>query len=94
MTTKLSEREAAVLFAMCDHLPLGYSAPFKHILTYVENSNKGCEPGNIRRVVRALARKGMAELTRGLMSDDGYLMGSGYGPTREGRAWFKDNGGY
>lgn len=91
---KLSEREHAVLFAMCDNLPSEYAAPFKSIATYVESSGGECEAGNIRRVVRSLARKGYVELIRGLFSDDGYLNGSGYGPTREGRTWFKANGGY
>jgi hypothetical protein len=85
----LSDREKAVLLAMADHLPEDYAAPFKNIATYVENTGGGCERGNIRRVVRALARKGYTEFFRGLMGDDGYLMGSGYGVTRKGREWYR-----
>lgn len=43
------------------------------------------EPKLIRRVVRSLARKGMAELVRGLFDDDGRIAGSGYCCTRAGR---------
>ena len=81
----LSKREEAVLLAMADHLPDEYAAPFKYIGQYVENMGGGCEPHNIRRVVRALARKGYTEFVRGLFRDDGYLHGSGYGVTRKGR---------
>ena len=86
----LSKREEIVLSAMADHLPEEYAAPFKYIATYVENRGGGCEPGNIRRVVRALSRKGYTTLVRGLFQDDGYLMGSGYGVTRKGRDWYKE----
>lgn len=86
---RLSNREQAVLLAMADHLPDDYAAPFKLIATYVERLGGGCEPGNIRRVVRALARKGYTEFVRGLFRDDGYLNGSGYGVTRKGREWYR-----
>ena len=91
-TPKLTHREQIVLVAMADHLPQDYAAPFKNINTYVRNSypdsGSACETWNIRRTVRALSRKGMTHLVRGLMSDDGYLMGSGYGVTNEGLKWF------
>lgn len=86
---KLSTREHAVLLAMADHLPEDYAAPFSLIFRYVENAGGGCERGNIRRVVRALARKGYTEFVRGLFRDDGYLNGSGYGVTRKGREWYR-----
>lgn len=89
---KLSDREEAVLLAMADHLPNEYAAPFRNINTYVRNRHPeqtGCETWNIRRAVRSLARKGMTELVRGLMTDDGMLMGSGYGVTPAGRRYAK-----
>lgn len=85
----LSKREQAVLLAMADHLPEDYAAPFKYIASYVENTGGGCEPGNIRRVVRSLARKGYTEFVRGLMDEDGYLKGSGYAVTRKGVEWYR-----
>ena len=39
-----------------------------------------------RRIVRALARKGLAVFMRGLFDDDGRVVGSGYGLTKEGVA--------
>lgn len=47
----------------------------------------------VRRAVRALARKGFLELAKGLFTDEGTLAGSGYGPTRRGDQWLKDHSG-
>lgn len=93
---KLSERERVVLFAMCDSLPEEHGAPFKAINSYVRiyhpDSGKGCETWNIRRVVRALKRKGMTEYMGALFDEsDGRIMGSGYGVTEAGREWFRRN---
>lgn len=38
----------------------------------------------VRRAVRALARKGYAEFHRGLMDDEGKVAGSGYAVTEKG----------
>ena len=38
----------------------------------------------VRRSVRALARKGLAEYLRGLFDEDGMVAGSGYCATKEG----------
>ena len=43
----------------------------------------------VRRYVRALARKGLAEYFRGLWDDDGCPAGAGYCITYEGRAALK-----
>ncbi|WGG61901.1 hypothetical protein [Brucella intermedia] len=40
----------------------------------------------VRRIVRALARKGFAEFWRGLVTDDGDFAGAGYCITPAGRA--------
>lgn len=44
------------------------------------------DPAHVRRSVRALARKGLAEYAKGLWTDEGDLAGSGYRATAAGRA--------
>jgi Mn-dependent DtxR family transcriptional regulator len=44
------------------------------------------DPSYVRRSVRALARKGLAEYGKGLWTDEGELAGSGYRATAAGRA--------
>ena len=44
----------------------------------------------VRRIVRSLARKGLAEYNRGLFNDDGQVAGSGYGCTRAGYEYAKE----
>ena len=39
----------------------------------------------VRRTCRSLARKGLAEYTRGLFDEDGLVAGSGYCATEAGR---------
>lgn len=46
----------------------------------------GLAPEFVRRSVRALARKGLAEYGKGLWTDEGELAGSGYRATAAGRA--------
>lgn len=46
----------------------------------------------VRRSVRSLARKGLAEYTRGLFNDDGMVAGSGYCCTRVGYEFLKTAG--
>ena len=43
------------------------------------------EKTQVRRSVRSLARKGLAEFVRGLFDDDGMVAGSGYCCTRAGK---------
>ncbi len=54
--------------------------PFKPIMSATELDRK-----TVRRTVRALARKGLAEYFRGLWSEDGQPAGAGYCITRAGR---------
>lgn len=42
---------------------------------------------NIRRVTRALARKGLVQFAKGLSDDAGEFRGSGYGLTKAGESW-------
>lgn len=43
----------------------------------------------VRRSVRALARKGLAEYHRGLFDEDGKVAGSGYCASEEGMAFIR-----
>jgi hypothetical protein len=43
----------------------------------------------VRRAVRSLARRGLAEYAKGLWSEDGQPAGAGYGITVEGRKWLE-----
>lgn len=70
---------------MAGHLPQEeWAAGFKWI-----ESRCIVVPGDMRRCVRALARKGMLFFQRGLMDEDGMCAGSGYGVTAEGYAYVK-----
>ena len=80
-TTKISEREAKVLEVLAGHYSSeGNCLYFKTIATM-----SGVEPDLVRRVTRSLARKGLAELVRGLFDDEGMVAGSGYCCTRAGK---------
>lgn len=83
----LSDREKAVLLSMAESLSDGYCWPFARIAAEVKMMGQGCEPSNIRRVTRALARKGYTYFQRGLFTEDGELAGSGYGVTEKGYAY-------
>lgn len=43
----------------------------------------------VKRAVRSLAKKGLAEYVRGLFDEDGFVAGSGYRATYEGANYFK-----
>lgn len=49
------------------------------------------EPHLIRRVVRSLARKGLAQYERSLWSDDGLPAGAGYRCTQAGYDWLTEH---
>ena len=55
--------------------------PFAPLMSATELDRK-----TVRRHVRALARKGLAEYFRGLCTEDGEMAGAGYCITRAGRA--------
>ena len=60
--------------------------PFAPLMAHTELDRK-----TVRRNVRALARKGLAEYFRGLCTENGEMAGAGYCITREGRVLCKDN---
>ena len=59
--------------------------PFAPIQGHTEFDRK-----TVRRYVRALARKGLAEYFRGLCTEDGDFAGAGYCITRAGLALYED----
>lgn len=79
---KVSERERKCLEALADI----YHEFDEGTCTYFSFIAKKTELTivQVRRSVRALARKGLAEYVRGLMDDDGMLAGSGYCATFAG----------
>ena len=54
--------------------------PFAPIMAHTELDRK-----IVRRNIRALARKGLAEYFRGLTTEDGEIAGAGYCITKAGR---------
>lgn len=85
MTVKLTKREVPILHLLDEYTrPDGeFCVPFRRLSGEPKDSAWTRE---VRRIVRQLARKGMAELYRGLFTDDGMLCGSGYCITPAGRA--------
>lgn len=79
----LSALEAQALAAWDDWeaREMGYALYFREIA-----ERSGVPERQVRRVVRALARKGVVTLVRGLFDDEGRTAGSGYGLMPLGRA--------
>lgn len=87
---KLTAREMPVL-RMLDEVsqPNGeFCVSFHHISGEPKDSAGTKE---VRRIVRQLARKGLAEYHRGLFTDDGYFGGSGYCISARGRAALREH---
>jgi predicted transcriptional regulator len=80
--TNVSDLEMRVLEVLVDNDE--WCLPFDAISQY-----SGVERPRIRRIVRSLARKGLAELKHGLMDDDGKTAGSGYTSTPAGKSRFE-----
>jgi hypothetical protein len=59
--------------------------PFALIASRAKENGDTIDPAKVRRHVRACARKGWAEFSRGLFTEDGELAGSGYAITFAGR---------
>lgn len=93
MTTKPEERdgptvsklELRALEVLSDH----YNSEGNCLYFKTIASLSGIEPKKVRRVVRSLARKGLAEFTRGLFDDEGNVAGSGYCCTPAGKTLFE-----
>lgn len=76
----ISEREMKALNA----LARAYSEEFGFLNFAGVADRSGLDPKHVRRSVRALARKGLAEYGRGLWSEDGEVAGAGYRCTDAG----------
>jgi predicted transcriptional regulator len=76
---KISERESKALSALVDQ----YEDHYACFATIASDAN--IELSCVRRTVRSLARKGLAEYAKGLWTEDGAPAGSGYRATRLGR---------
>lgn len=76
---KVSEREMMALNALAG-IDEDHYLNFKSIA-----SRSRLDPKYVRRSVRALARKGLAEYGKGLWSEDGEVAGAGYRATAVGR---------
>ncbi|MRN48212.1 hypothetical protein GJU93_16770, partial [Brucella sp. 10RB9212] len=81
--SKLPPHHERVLVALNEcSAPYGeFCANFKRIAQFANME----EIPEVRRIVRALARKGFAEYWRGLITDDGDFAGAGYCITPAGR---------
>ncbi len=78
----ISEREMLALNALAG----SYGGDFD-CLNFKAIARRGkLDPKHVRRSVRALARKGLAEYAKGLWTEDGDPAGSGYRCTPAGRA--------
>lgn len=76
----VSAREKQALMALFDN----YSDDFGYLGFKTIAACSGLDIRHVRRSVRALARKGLAEYGRGLWTEDGEPAGSGYCCTRAG----------
>lgn len=72
----------------CVSIPDGeMCVPFKAIQGSLAVVGQKWEIKEIRRVVRHLRRKGMAEFYCGLWTDEGQVAGAGYCISKAGQAW-------
>ncbi len=78
--TKISEREEKCLEVLAGIY--GNDADCMY-MKYIAKE-LGLEYRQVKRAVRSLARKGLAEYVRGLFDDDGMVAGSGYRATEKG----------
>lgn len=75
----VSEREMKALNALAGICE-------EHYLNFKSIARRsGLDLIHVRRTVRALARKGLAEYGKGLWTEDGEMAGSGYRATAAGR---------
>jgi len=78
---KLSEREQKCLAVLVDYVN-GEEERCVYMKTIAEETKLTLV--QVRRSVRALARKGLAKYHRGLFDEDGKVAGSGYCASEEG----------
>jgi len=79
---RLNKGQAKCLYAMMDILSTqeeGYYICFAPVMAQTTMTRR-----EVRRFIRALARKGFAEYGKGLSNEEGEFRGSGYRPTKRG----------
>lgn len=76
----MTKSELSCLQYMAEYGGRDYFFNFITIMSHVDLTR-----AQVKRAVRSLARKGLAEFRSGLMTEDGEVAGSGYGATTEGR---------
>jgi hypothetical protein len=79
-SARVSDRERYVLIALAEHY--GWETECLYMSTISDYT--GLDRKQVRRSVRSLARKGLAEYVRGLFDDEGMTAGSGYRCTDAG----------
>lgn len=82
-TLKVSEREQKCLEVLTRHFQS--EGNYIYFRTIVKETKLTLQ--QVRRSVRSLARKGLAEFQRGLMDEEGNVAGSGYCATEKGAAY-------
>jgi hypothetical protein len=83
---RISQRERTLLTAMQKHThDLGWGWSFQG-LSHISD----LPLGQIRRTVRSLARKGLAQFQRVMWAENGQPVGAGYALTPEGRQFGKE----
>jgi len=80
---KLSERERKCLEVLVAHFYSFEGTPSYLPFKYIEDDTNYTRT-IVKRSVRSLARKGLAEYAKGLVNEDGIPCGSGYAATLEG----------
>jgi hypothetical protein len=76
----MSPNETKALTALAER----YSEDFGYLRFATIAAESGLDPSLVRRTVRSLARKGLAEYSNGLWTDDGTPAGAGYRATKAG----------
>lgn len=76
----MSKRELKCLKVLVEHYNSDYNCLFFRYIAKATRLNQQ----QVRRSVRSLTRKGLAQLVRGLVDDDNMLAGSGYCATQRG----------
>lgn len=73
-----------------DALAAAWRLDFGYVNFAYLSAETGLDRKVVRRSVRALARKGLADYQRGLYTDDGEMAGAGYAATEAGVARAKE----
>jgi predicted transcriptional regulator len=87
MTVTVSDRERKCLKILVEYSDSDASCLYFRTIA----RRTGLGRIQVKRSVRSLARKGLAEYIRGLFDDEGMVAGSGYCATQTGREFMNGN---